>query len=68
MHARSSVGRRQAIAHDGTYDVFVTLPAYTSTSEGEERQLGRGPKPCQGGPWREEMPSGILLVYPSRRE
>jgi hypothetical protein len=40
----------QAIAHDDAHHVFMTLPPYTSTREGEARQLGRGPKPCQGGP------------------
>jgi hypothetical protein len=35
----------------------MTLPSYTRTREGKVRQPGRGPKPCQGGPLREEMPS-----------
>ncbi len=29
---------RGAIAHDAALDVFMTLPAYTSTREGEARQ------------------------------
>jgi len=44
-------------AHDDAHDAFMTLPAYTRTSEGEAPQLGRGPKPYQDGPWSEKMPS-----------
>ena len=44
-----------AMAHDAAHHVFMTLPAYTSTTEGEARQLGRGPTPYQGGPWSEEI-------------
>src|SRR5260370_37554643 len=57
--SRSSVGQSLGPLpiHDEAHDVFMTLPAYTSIREGEASQLGRGPKPCQGGPWSEEMPS-----------
>jgi hypothetical protein len=47
------------MAHDAAHHVFMTLPAYPSTREGEAPQLGRGPTPYQGGPWSEEMPSEI---------
>src|SRR5713101_10113801 len=40
-----------------THCAFMTLPLYTRMREGEVPHLGRGLKPCQGGPWREEMPS-----------
>ena len=47
----------QAIAHDAAHHVFMALPPHTSTRGGEAPPLRRGPKPCQGEPWREEMPS-----------
>ena len=43
-----------ATAHDAVHDAFMTLPPYPRTREREARQLGRGPKPCQGGPLNEE--------------
>ncbi len=49
------------MAHDVAHDAFMTLPPYASTREGEAPHLGRGPKPCQGGPWSEEMPSYVEL-------
>jgi hypothetical protein len=40
-------GRREivagATAHDDAHDIFMTLPPYTSTREGEASQLGTGP-------------------------
>ncbi len=44
-------GRRETVAgataHDDAHDVFMTLPPYTSTREGEASQLGTVPKPCR---------------------
>ena len=40
-------GRRETVAsataYDDAHDVFMTLPPYTSTKEGEVSQLGTGP-------------------------
>jgi hypothetical protein len=38
-----------ATAYDDAHDVFMTLPPYTSTKEGEVSQLGTSPKPCRVG-------------------
>ncbi len=53
---------RKATLHDAAHHVFMTLPPYTSTIEGEVRHLRCGPKPCQGGPWSEEMPSFHTVI------
>jgi hypothetical protein len=46
-------GRRETVAgvrvHDDVYGVFMTLPPYTSTWEGEVCQLECSPKPCRVG-------------------
>src|SRR5258706_10535968 len=33
--------------HDDAHNVFMTLPPYTGTRDGEVPQLGSGPTPCQ---------------------
>ena len=40
----------------------MTLPSYTSTREGETRRLGRGPKPCQGGPWSDDVAKAVVFL------
>jgi hypothetical protein len=37
----------EATAHDEAHNAFMTLPAYTKTSEGKVHQLGSGPTPCR---------------------
>ena len=39
----------EATAHDEAHNAFMTLPAYTRTSEGKVHQLGSGPTPCRLG-------------------
>ena len=40
----------------------MTLPAYTSIREGEASQPGRGPKPCQGGPWSDDVAKAVVFL------
>jgi hypothetical protein len=45
------------MGRDAAHDAFMTLPPYIGIREGQARQLGRGPKPHQGWPRSEEIPS-----------
>lgn len=47
----------RANAHDDAHHIFMTLPAYTSSREGEAPELRCSPNPDQSGAWSEERPS-----------
>ena len=49
-----------ATPHNAAHHVFMTLQAYTSTSEDQERHLGSGSKPWQVGKCREAMLSTYM--------
>jgi len=53
----------QAIAHDYVHNVFMALPPYTSTREGEARQLGVAPNPARVGLAVRKYPHSTFSVY-----